>query len=151
MDSETLQIRSYCDADEGGVVRLWNSVFPNDPPWNEPVTVIRRKVAVQPELFLVAILDGSVVGTTLAGFDGCRGWIHHVGVDPSARRRGVGSLLVREAAARLRGIGCPKLNLQIRAANQTAIQFYESLEFSVESRVSMAQLLEPGAGWPLPQ
>ena len=145
MTTDSLQIRSYRDADEDDVVRLWKSVFSNDPPWNEPTTVIRRKMDVQPELFLVAVLDGLVVGTTLAGFDGCRGWIHHVAVDPGARRRGVGSLLVREAATRLGEVGCPKLNLQVRDSNESAVRFYESLGFSVEDRVSMAQLLESGA------
>lgn len=143
-----LTIRPYQEIDEAVVVRLWRAVFPDDPPWNEPLAVIRRKLKVQPELFLVATLESSVVGTALAGFDGCRGWVHHVAVDPKARRQRVGSELVREAAVRLHAAGCPKLNLQVRAANDTAVRFYQSLGFGVEERVSMSRLLESEDAWP---
>lgn len=148
MDSDAIHIRSYRDEDESDVVRLWRSVFPDDPPWNEPVSVIRRKQTVQPDLFLVAVRADSVVGTAIAGFDGCRGWVHHVGVAPEVRRRGIGRRLLEEAAARLRALGCPKLNLQVRGANDGAVRFYERVGFRTEDRVSMAQLLGPESGGP---
>lgn len=141
--SKALEIRPYREADEAAVVRLWRVVFPDDPPWNEPTLVIRRKLGVQPELFLVAVDDGCLVGTALAGFDGCRGWVHHVAVAPEARRARIGSRLVCQAAEGLRALGCPKVNLQVRAGNEAAVGFYASLGFDVEQRVSMAQLLEP--------
>jgi ribosomal protein S18 acetylase RimI-like enzyme len=58
---------------------------------------------------------------------------------------------MREAAARLRALGAPKVNLQVRASNEEAVRFYESLGFKVEDRVSMAQLLQLDEGWPLPR
>ena len=151
MNSEKTEVRSYRDSDEPGVVALWAVVFPDDPPWNEPSLVIRRKRSVQADLFLVATRDSAIVGTVLAGFDGCRGWVHHLAVAPDSRRNRVGSSLMREAAARLRALGAPKVNLQVRASNEEAVRFYESLGFKVEDRVSMAQLLQLDEGWPLPR
>jgi ribosomal protein S18 acetylase RimI-like enzyme len=37
--------------------------------------------------------------------------------------------------------GCPKINLQIRAENTGAIQFYERLGFSIDDVVSMGKRL----------
>jgi ribosomal protein S18 acetylase RimI-like enzyme len=98
---------------------------------------------VQPELFLVAIVDSRVAGTTMAGFDGHRGWVHLVAVAPEFRRNGVGSALMREAEARLRDLGCPKLNLQIRPSTPEVVGFYARLGFQVEERISMGKVLVP--------
>lgn len=42
-----LEIRPYQEDDEAAVVQLWRVVFPDDPPWNEPILVIRRKLKLQ--------------------------------------------------------------------------------------------------------
>src|SRR5678816_2000043 len=76
----SLEIRPFTPSDQTGVVQLWGQVFPNDPPWNDPAELIRRKLSVQPELFFVAHGSGRILGTVLAGFDGVRGWIYHLAV-----------------------------------------------------------------------
>jgi hypothetical protein len=78
----SLEIRPFTPSDQTGVVQLWGEVFPNDPPWNDPAELIRRKLSVQPELFFVAHGNGRILGTVLAGFDGVRGWIYHLAVRP---------------------------------------------------------------------
>jgi hypothetical protein len=139
-----VEIRAFRVTDHDQVVDLWRSVFPDAPRRNDPVRDIRRKLTVQPELFLVALIDLRVAGTCMAGFDGHRGWVHLVAVAPEHRRAGVGSGLMRRAAALLGRMGCPKLNLQVRATSPAAVGFYESLGFRVEDRISMGRLLEEG-------
>src|SRR5712691_2561752 len=117
MTDDDFIVRTYQARDQPGVIALWRDVFRDDPPWNEPALVIRRKAGTQPELFLVGELRGEVVATVLAGFDGFRGWVYHLAVAPPHRRRGFGSVLMSEAEARLRRLGCPKVNLQVRAEN----------------------------------
>jgi len=137
-------VRVFRDSDEAAVAVLWTRVFGEAAPRNAPDRVIAQKREVQPELFLVAELAGDVVGTTLAGDDGHRGWIHLVAVAPEQRKRGIGTALVCEAARRLRERGVPKLNLQIRGDNPGVVAFYESLGFEVEDRISMGLLLADG-------
>jgi ribosomal protein S18 acetylase RimI-like enzyme len=141
LECTVVEIRPYQPADEDEVIELWRAVFPNAPPHNDPGEDIRTKLAVQPELFLVASADGQIVGTAMAGFDGHRGWVYYVAVHPDYRRRGIGSALMMEAEAYLHGIGCRKLNLQIRADNAPVQSFYESLGYSVEQRISMGKKL----------
>ncbi len=131
-------VRPYTSPDEDAVVALWERTFPDDPPWNEPRAMIRRKLRVQPELFLVAKAEGDrLVGTVLAGFDGVRGWIHHLAVDDRERRAGVGTKLMRAAEEGLRSIGCPKVNLQVRATNAEVIAFYRALGYVLEDRAAL--------------
>ena len=138
----TLRVRPYRENDEPSVVALWEEVFADDPPRNEPRAVIRRKLHVQRELFLVGEFAGDVVGTVLAGFDGYRGWVYHLAVHPRWRRRGFGRELMRHAEVSLKAIGCPKLNLQVRSTNADVIAFYERLGYSIEERASLAKVLE---------
>ena len=111
-------------------------------PWNDPHKDIRRKLAVRPDLFLVAELEGAIVGTVMAGYDGHRGWINYLGVDPACRRRGIGRALMDEAERLLRAAGCPKINLQVRTSNADAIEFYRRIGFVIDDVVSMGKRLE---------
>lgn len=142
MTRNALRIRPFHEKDRSSVAALWSEVFADDPPRNEPRAVIDRKLRVQRELFLVAELRGDIVGAVVAGFDGYRGWVYHLAVDPGFRRRGFGRELMREAEARLRAVGCPKLNLQVRSSNAEVIAFYQRLGYSIEDRVSFGKVLE---------
>jgi ribosomal protein S18 acetylase RimI-like enzyme len=134
-------IRPFQDDDRAGVEELWANVFADDPPWNAPALMIEKKLRVQPELFLVATAGMGIVGAVLAGFDGVRGWIYHLAVTPEWRRRGVGTRLVRAAEAGLSRIGCPKVNLQVRAGNYEVVSFYRKLGYETEERMSMGRRL----------
>ena len=140
-----MEIRPYQPKDHAQVVALWSDVFADDPPWNEPAAMIRRKLTVQPELFLVACINEQVIGTVMAGFDGVRGWIHHLAVHASYRRQGIASALMRVAEKRLEAAGCPKVNLQVRATNSAVIAFYRSLGYDVEERASLGKRLAANA------
>ena len=138
-------VRSFEAQDHDEVVSLWKDIFPDDPPWNEPTIVIRRKLTVQPELFLVGHVDGRLVATVLAGFDGVRGWIHHLAVRRSHRRQGIARALMAAAEEGLAKLGCPKVNLQVRATNSGVVSFYRTLGYSVEERASLGKRLEAQA------
>jgi ribosomal protein S18 acetylase RimI-like enzyme len=136
-----IDLRTYRPEYFAGVRRLWEEVFPHDPPWNRAEVAIPAKLAVQPELFVVAHDGPTIIGTIMAGYDGHRGWLYAVAVAASDRRRGVGTLLVREAERRLEALGCLKINLQVRADNAEVVGFYRALGFVVEERLSMGKRL----------
>src|SRR5687768_13241516 len=92
-----LLVRSSREDDREALVKLWQGVFPDDPPWNAPQVMIEQKLSVQPELLLVGELAGTLVAAVIAGYDGVRGWIYHLAVAPAYRRRGHATKLVRSA------------------------------------------------------
>ena len=75
-----LTIRPYKETDLESVTTLWGMVFPDSPPWNDPKTDINRKLSIQRDLFLIALLDEELVGTAMGGYDGHRGWIYSIAV-----------------------------------------------------------------------
>jgi ribosomal protein S18 acetylase RimI-like enzyme len=140
-DSKSLLIRRFRQDDVREVTSLWLRVFPDDPPWNRPGEIIRRKLAVQPDLFWVGVLDQHIVATVMAGYDGNRGWIYHLAVAPNLRGNGFGRAMMAEAEARLRSLDCPKVNLQVRGSNAGAVGFYQALGYITEERISMGKRL----------
>ncbi|CAN5278303.1 GNAT family acetyltransferase [soil metagenome] len=127
------------------VIDLWNQVFGYQAAHNNPVTTIDLKLAVDDGLFFVCEQGGAVVGTTMAGYDGHRGWLYSVAVHPSQRRSGIGAALVEAAEAALAALGCLKINLQIIAENGKVAAFYEALGYSQEPRISMGKRIVVGS------
>src|SRR6266851_2134753 len=99
------------------VVALWEAVFGYEAAHNKPSLAIDKKLAVDDQLFFVAISGNAVVGTIMAGYDGHRGWIYSVAVSPSHRKQGIGSRLVSHAEHVLSRKGAVKINLQIMEGN----------------------------------
>lgn len=139
MPGDEIGIESYQPIHFEGVSRLWQEAFPDDPPSNRAELSILAKMAIQPELLLIATYDGEVIGTIMAGYDGHRGWLYSVAVRQTHRRSGVGTALVRRAEAELRAIGCDKINLQVRSSNAAVVRFYEHLGYAIEERISMGK------------
>jgi ribosomal protein S18 acetylase RimI-like enzyme len=135
-----MQIRAYQPSDEAAVIDLWQRCRLTRP-WNDPRRDIARKLAVQPEMFLVALMDESVVGTVMDGYEGHRGWINYLAVCPDHQRRGIGRMLMEEAEMLLKRAGCPKINLQVRSTNSEVIAFYHAIGYSVDDVISMGRRL----------
>ena len=136
----TMQIRPFREHDTDLVIALWRDCDLTRP-WNDPARDIERKVAMADDLFLVGTVAGHVVGTVMAGYEGHRGWINYLAVDPSERGAGRGRALMVAAEARLRALGCPKINLQVRGTNRDAIAFYQRIGFIVDDTVSLGKRL----------
>ena len=135
-------VTPYTDDRFDGMRALWEEAFPNDPPWNHAAVAIPAKLSVQPDLLLVALQDDQVVGSVMAGYDGHRGWLYAVAVLAAFRRQGIGRQLVQEAERRLRGLGCGKINLQVRTSNAAVIEFYRRLGYAIEDRVSLGKPIQ---------
>ncbi|GAC1546418.1 MAG: GNAT family acetyltransferase [Herpetosiphon sp.] len=142
-----ISIRVFMATDEADVVALWQEVFPDAPATNDPLADIMRKQGMQPDLFLVAVVDERVIGTVMAGYDGHRGWLYYVAVRRAMQRQGVGRALVESAEERLWKLGCRKVNLQVREGNEQVVAFYQRRGYVVEPRVSMGKHLRGEDGF----
>jgi ribosomal protein S18 acetylase RimI-like enzyme len=133
-------IRPFRDSDEAAVIALWEAAGLTRS-WNDPRRDIERKRSVQREWFLVGSADDAVVASVMVGYDGHRGWINYLAVDPAHRRKGHARTLMREAERLLEAAGCPKVNLQIRTSNASVIAFYQAIGFAQDDVVSFGRRL----------
>ncbi|WP_027011329.1 GNAT family acetyltransferase [Comamonas sp. B-9] len=136
-----MEIRVFALQDSEAVVQLWHDCGLYRP-WNDPHKDIARKQSVSPELFWVGVDEqGAVMASIMVGYDGHRGWINYLAVHPRHQRQGHARQLMQRAEAELTALGCPKLNLQVRAGNEAVIAFYESLGYANDHTVSLGKRL----------
>jgi ribosomal protein S18 acetylase RimI-like enzyme len=136
-----MEIRSFRPSDEEAVVALWRACDLVRPV-NDPRKDLARKMAVGPDLFLVGLIEGRIVASVMAGYEGHRGWLNYLAVAPEHRRRGLARAIVAEAEQRLRAAGCPKINLQVRSSNSAVLEFYRRIGYAVDDVISMGKRLE---------
>jgi ribosomal protein S18 acetylase RimI-like enzyme len=137
----TPDLRSYQPGDRQALVSLW-ALCSLTRSWNNPLRDIDRKLAVDPDNLLLLEDGNRLIGSVMVGYEGHRGWVNYLAVHPDRQRRGLGRLLMSEAEKRLGLLGCPKVNLQVRASNQAAVDFYRRIGYTVDDVVSMSRRLE---------
>ena len=141
MTESSLLIRPFKEGDEEALVSLWN-MCKLTVPWNSPYKDIARKLKVQAQLFLVGYMEDKLIGPVMAGYDGHRGYINYFAVHPNFQLRGYGKQLMDNIENRLRELGCPKINLQIREVNDKVVSYYQKLGFVEEKRFNMGNRIE---------
>ena len=117
-------------------------------PWIDVGAELALKATVDPDGLLVAWepgpgeAGGKVVGAVMAGFEGHRGWVNYLAVDPTRRRRGIARLLMAAAESLLAERGAPKVNLQVRRSNLEVVAFYRALGYADDDVVSLGRRLD---------
>lgn len=135
-----MKIRPFERSDEAAVVALWKECELTRP-WNDPHKDIARKLKVQPELFLVGTIDGAVMASVMAGYEGHRGWVNYLAVAPTHRGHGHARTLMQRVEAELLARGCPKVSLIVRNTNSDALEFYRRLGYAQDESVSLGKRL----------
>jgi ribosomal protein S18 acetylase RimI-like enzyme len=110
-------------------------------PWNPPEQDFRLAVQGATSAVLAGWLDDRIVASVMVGFDGHRGWIYYLAVDPHLQRRGLGRAMMAAAENWLGGRGAPKLQLMVREGNAEALAFYEHLGLERQSVVTLGRKL----------
>ena len=136
-----MKIRHFETQDEEQVIALWKECKLT-VPWNDPKKDIQRKLKVNPELFLVGEIDGEIVSSIMGGYEGHRGWVNYLAVSPSHQKKGYGRQLMDAVEVKLREMGCPKINLQVRDTNLEVIEFYKAIGYNMDHVVGMGKRLE---------
>jgi ribosomal protein S18 acetylase RimI-like enzyme len=125
--SPSIKIRDFqFPSDYDPVYELWGSIEKGVRTGRSDAPAeIEKKLARDPELFLVAESEGEIIGSVIGGFDGRRGLIYHLAVAASFRGMGIGSRLMDEVESRLRAKGCLKCYLLVTSDNPEAEAYYQ--------------------------
>jgi ribosomal-protein-alanine acetyltransferase len=124
-DGTSIQIRRMVTEDAESVSVLEKEAF--SMPWSKEafISTIQSKDA----FYVVAELDGEIVGCC-GVINACGdGDISNVSVKESLRGKGIGKAMVSTLLTWAESIGIENYTLEVRAGNERAIRLYESLGF----------------------
>ena len=129
-------IRKYNEKDREQVTELWK-LCNLTRSWNDPNKDINRKNGVGENLFVVLEYKNKIIGTVMGGYDGHRGVMNYLAVNPKFRGIGFGKMLVEFVEEKLKLLGCPKVNILVRSDNIEVSNFYESIDYRKQDDVSV--------------
>jgi ribosomal protein S18 acetylase RimI-like enzyme len=115
-----VEIRPATHADIAAVLAVWTVARSAAASTRDDESVVAAVLDHDPGALLVAVADGRVVGTLIAGFDGWRGTMYRLGVVPELRRRGIAGRLVEAGHARLRALGARRVGALVEAGETGA-------------------------------
>lgn len=141
----TPTIRAAEASDAQAVTALW-AACGLTRPWNDPRADFDLALKTPTSTVLIAGEGSVLYGSVMVGFDGHRGWVYYLAVDPEARRSGLGRALMQAAEDWLRGLGAPKIQLMVRDDNAEALSFYAALKLERQPVVVLGRRLDGEAG-----
>lgn len=111
--------------------------------WNDPEKDIDRCLSVDASRLFVLINDQTVIGSVMTGYDGHRGAVYYLSVDPAHQGGGYGRKLMQQCEDYLTGLGCPKINLFVRKDNDAVHRFYGDMDYALETSAAFGKRLIP--------
>jgi ribosomal protein S18 acetylase RimI-like enzyme len=136
-----LEVRDFIEDDRQAVIALWQRCGLTRP-WNDPSTDIDLAINGTTSTVLVGMFDATIVASVMVGFDGHRGWVYYLAVDPDHARQGHGSTMMAAAENWLAARSAPKLELMVRDDNAAAIGFYAALGYEPQKVSVLAKWLD---------
>ncbi|MFW9971007.1 MAG: GNAT family N-acetyltransferase [Candidatus Odinarchaeota archaeon] len=131
MKIETFSMEFYDD-----IIALWRKAGINVGS-TDTIEEIERMLKRNPQLFLIGKLGQKIISVVMGGFDGRRGYVHHLAVDPDCQKKGYGKMLMDELIARFRKMGVHKIHLFIEKYNKEVVKFYLNLDWEIRDDLIM--------------
>jgi ribosomal protein S18 acetylase RimI-like enzyme len=103
------------------------------PSSTESAEDVHRLLERDPDALIVADVDGEILGTLIAGWDGWRATFYRLAVDPAHRRHGLAATLVRAGEERLRALGAKRLNAIAESHKPGAMAFWASAGYELQT------------------
>ena len=134
MNKSRIVIRAARSRDCKAVVELWKRSGIRSKTADETYS-IRIRLRRDRDLFLVAFDRSRLVATLIAGWDGWRGTMARLAVDPAYRRRGIAQRLVVTAERKLRSLGARRIGALVFTDNLQAANFWRALGYDAEANI----------------
>lgn len=141
----TVSIRNATRVDVPSVMALWEEAAENDARPADSSDAVETLLARDSQALMIAEMDGRIVGSIIAGWDGWRAHLYRLAVHPEARRRGIGRQLLVAATERLTDLGATRLDAMVLEGNElwTGDMAFRRFRFPE----GVAALGPAGSGW----
>jgi len=124
-DLTGIDFRACRSEDIEAVLSLWRRAGVVPLATDRP-DALRRRLERDPQLFILAWDGTTLVGSLMGGWDGYRGQMYRLAVDPGYRRRGIARALLEAVEAELRSLGCERITSLVFKNEPGAPEFWRS-------------------------
>lgn len=143
----SIEMRKLTPAELPDLLRLWRDAgLPTKPAGRDHPDRLRREMESYPDNFIGAFVDGRLVGSVLATWDGRKGWINRVAVLPECRRQGIGQTLIKAAEEELEGRGALIIAALIEVDNTSSRRLFERTGYADYGEIAYVSKRKEGDG-----
>ncbi|MFX1569653.1 MAG: GNAT family N-acetyltransferase [Promethearchaeota archaeon] len=118
------------------IVALWRKAGINVGS-SDTLEEIEKIVRQNPDIFLIGKIKNKIISVVIGGFDGRRGYVHHLAVDPDYQQKGYGKMIMDELMEKFRKMGVHKIHLFIEKYNKKVVNFYQNLGWEIRDDLIM--------------
>ena len=118
------------------VVELWRRAgieMVSSDTINEVTRILNRN----PDLILIGKVQEKVIAVVIGAFDGRRGYVHHLAVDPNYQKMGFGKTIIDALIEQFRKMNIHKVHLFIEKSNKSVVKFYKNIGWDVREDLIM--------------
>ena len=135
MKIENFNIQHYPE-----VLELWKKagIGVGSSDTKEEIALI---IARNPELFLIGKEQEKIIATVIGAFDGRRGYVHHLAVDPMYQEKGYGKTIMDDLIERFRKKKVHKIHLFIQKQNKKVVDFYSKQGWEIRDDIIMMSFI----------
>ena len=130
----TVEIREATIADVPAVIDFWSRAA-GPSALVDHAEDVERLLETRSATLLLAVDGGHVLGTIIAGWDGWRGNLYRLAVEPERRKQGMATRLVAEAEAALAARGCPRVTALVHLELGDAAPFWSKVGYQHDTEV----------------
>ncbi|MFG2695804.1 GNAT family N-acetyltransferase [Kitasatospora sp. NPDC048407] len=127
------ELRAALPADIDAVLAFWVEAAEGTSISDDRAGVARL-LERDPQALILAVAEGAILGTVIAGFDGWRCHLYRLAVHPSARRRGIGGALLDAAHARFEALGGRRADAMVLEHNELGQSAWQAAGYGREER-----------------
>jgi len=129
--NKEIQIRQFRIEDYEAVMKLWETCkLPYKPNGRERHDKIEKEIHKDTVLFLVAEINGQVIGTVLGTHDGRKGWVNRLAAAPEYQHQGIAQRLLKEAEDALDKLGIEIIACLIEDDNHNSMEFFRKAGYT---------------------
>jgi len=118
------------------VVELWRKAGV-EVVSSDTIDEVTRVLNRNPDLFLIGKVQEKVIAVVIGAFDGRRGYVHHLAVDPDYQKRGFGKAIMDVLIEQFRTKNIQKVHLFIEKSNKSVVKFYNNLGWDIREDLIM--------------
>lgn len=128
----TIQRATVHDAD--ALIAFWAATGAS-MGYTDNADCVRTAIVSSRAVMLLALDEERIVGSLLGTFDGWRGHMYRLVVDPARRRRGIATSLVRQMEQQFGEWGVKRVNVLVERNRPSAAAFWTAVGYPRDERL----------------
>lgn len=116
------------------IIELWEKAgLPHKPKGRDSKESMEKEMRLPTVCYYGIFENSQLIAVAITNYDGRRGWINRLAVDPSFQNQGIASIMINYGERYLKDIGAVIICALVDESNKVSLHTFEKAGFKIES------------------